>query len=162
MLSKLATDTAGNKRGRTQKLTKIQSQVFWDHRMDSQRLQSYALLCRRSCTMKPEVVVSTLILTRKRLFQSSLLAAARYTVGGSGLHDVLQKCFQQKVKSVLVSEEASVRWKNPHWQQVTEALLVFHSLVLSCLVQITHILRLNDKTLKQLVPGVQNEISGIL
>lgn len=33
-------------------------------------------------------------------------------------------------------------WENPHRQQVTEALLVFHSLVLSHLVQITHILRL--------------------
>lgn len=50
-------------------------------------------------------------------------------------------------KNVFVSEGASVTWGNLYWQQVTEALLVFFSLVLSHLVQITRILRLNDKTL---------------
>lgn len=59
-------------------------------------------------------------------------------VGGSGLQDVLQKCFQQRVKNVLVSEEALVVWETrPPSAAVTEALLTFQSLI-----QIAHILRL--------------------
>lgn len=65
-------------------------------------------------------------------------------------------------KNVFVSEGASVTWGNPYWQQVTEALLVFFSLVLSHLVQITPILRLNDKTLIIQVTNAKSSERGFL